>query len=68
MVRDRTTDSYQVFTIDNNTAHLRVVVTGEVEGDQIRIVNGLSGNETVAAGGQNALFDGAAVQVQPQAR
>ena len=66
VVRDKTTDSYQVFTIDNNTAHLRVVVTGEVVGDQIRIVNGLSGNETVAAGGQNALFDGA--QVQAQAR
>jgi multidrug efflux pump subunit AcrA (membrane-fusion protein) len=68
VVRDKTTDSYQVFTIDNNTAHLRVVLTGEVAGDQIRIVNGLSGNETVAAGGQNALFDGAPVQVQPQAR
>jgi multidrug efflux pump subunit AcrA (membrane-fusion protein) len=68
VVRDKTTDSYQVFTIENNTAHLRVVVTGEVVGDQIRIVNGLSGNETVAAGGQSALFDGAPVQVQPQAR
>jgi multidrug efflux pump subunit AcrA (membrane-fusion protein) len=68
VVRDKTTDSYQVFTIDNNTAHLRVVVTGEVEGDQIRIVNGLSGNETVAAGSHDTLFDGAAVQVQVQAR
>jgi len=68
VVRDKTTDSYQVFTIDNNTAHLRVVVTGEVEGDQIRIVNGLSGNETVAAGSHDTLFDGAAVQVQAQAR
>ncbi len=68
VVRDRTTDSYQVFTIDNNTAHLRVVVTGEVDGAQIRIVNGLTGNETVAASSQNELFDGAAVQVQPQAR
>jgi multidrug efflux pump subunit AcrA (membrane-fusion protein) len=68
VVRDKTTDSFQVFTIDNNTAHLRVVLTGEVAGDQIRIVNGLSGNETVAAGGQNTLFDGAAVQARPQAR
>ena len=62
VVRDKTTDSYQVFTIDNNTAHLRVVVPGEVEGDQIRIVNGLTGNETVAAGSHDTLFDGAAVQ------
>jgi multidrug efflux pump subunit AcrA (membrane-fusion protein) len=62
--RDRTTDSYQVFTIDNNTAHLRVVVVGEVDGGQIRIVNGLSGNETVAVSGQNELFDGVQVQAR----
>jgi membrane fusion protein (multidrug efflux system) len=68
VVRDKTTDSYQVFTIDNNTAHLRVVVPGEVEGDQIRIVNGLSGNETVAAGAHDTLFDGAPVQAKAQAR
>jgi multidrug efflux pump subunit AcrA (membrane-fusion protein) len=64
VVRDKTTDSYQVFTIDNNTAHLRVVVPGEVEGDQVRIVNGLTGNETVAAGSHDTLFDGAAVQTK----
>ena len=64
VVRDRTTDSYQVFTIDNNTARLRVVVVGEVDGDQIRIVNGLSGNETVAVSGQTGLFDGVQVQAR----
>ncbi len=64
VVRDKTTDSYQVFTIENNTAHLRVVVTGEVDGDQIRIVNGLTGNETVATSGQSELFEGAQVQVR----
>ena len=41
-----------------DTAHLRVVVVGDVDGDQIRILNGLTGNETVAASGQNELFDG----------
>ncbi len=64
VVRDKTTDSYQVFTIENNTAHLRVVVPGEVEGDQIRIVNGLTGSETVAASGQTELFEGAQVQAR----
>lgn len=64
VVRDKTTDSYQVFTIDNNTAHLRVVVTGDAEGDQIRIVNGLSGTETVATSSQGELFDGAQVQAR----
>ena len=62
VIRDKTTDSFQLFTIENNTAHLRVVVPGDVEGDQIRIVNGLTGNETVAASGQGQLYDGAPVQ------
>ena len=62
VVRDKTTDSYQVFTIDNNTARLHVVVPGEAESGQIRIVNGLAGNETVATSSLNDLFDGAQVQ------
>jgi RND family efflux transporter MFP subunit len=64
VVRDKTTDSFQLFTIDNQTAHLRVVVAGDVDGNQIRILNGLTGNETVAASGQSELFDGAPVQVR----
>ncbi len=64
VVRDKTTDSYQVYTIDNNTAHLRVVVTGEVDGGQIRIVSGIIGNETVVTSSQSELFDGAPVQAR----
>jgi multidrug efflux pump subunit AcrA (membrane-fusion protein) len=64
VIRDKTTDSFQVFTIDDNTAHLRVVVTGEAEGDQIRIVSGLNPNDTVATSHQSELFDGAPVQVR----
>jgi multidrug efflux pump subunit AcrA (membrane-fusion protein) len=64
VVRDKTTDSYQIFTIDNNTAHLRVVVTGDPEGDLIRITSGLTGNETVATSNQGSLYDGAPVQVK----
>jgi multidrug efflux pump subunit AcrA (membrane-fusion protein) len=64
VVRDKTTDSFQIFTIDNHTAHLRVVVVGDMDGDQIRIANGLSGNETVAISGQGELFDGAPVQAR----
>jgi membrane fusion protein (multidrug efflux system) len=62
VVRDKTTDSYQVFTIENGTAHLRVVVPGDAEGDAVRITSGLGGNETVATNHQNELFEGAAVQ------
>lgn len=61
VIRDKTTDSYQVFAIDNNTARLRVVVIGEIDGGEIRIASGLTGTETVATGSQGALYDGAPV-------
>jgi multidrug efflux pump subunit AcrA (membrane-fusion protein) len=63
VIRDKTTDSYQVFTIENDVAHLRVVVAGEAEGDAMRIVSGLSPNATVATNHQGELFDGAPVTV-----
>jgi multidrug efflux pump subunit AcrA (membrane-fusion protein) len=62
--RDKTTDSFQLFTIENGVARLKVVVPGEADGDQIRIVNGLTGNETVAAGGLANLFDGVPVEAK----
>ncbi len=62
VLRDKTTDSYQVFTIENGKAHLRVVVPGDVEGDSIRINSGLSGDDLVAVSNQSELFDGASVQ------
>ena len=62
VLRDKTTDSFQVFTIEpNNTARLRVVVTGEPEGDLIRITTGLTGTETVATTNLTDLYDGAPV-------
>lgn len=61
VLRDKTTDSYQVFAIDNNTARLRVVTTGDPIGDLVRITNGLTGSETVATSNQTALYDGAPV-------
>ena len=64
VVRDKTTDSWQVFTIENHTAHLRVVVTGDTDGDLVRVTGGLAGSETLAASKQSELFDGAPVQVQ----
>ncbi|MBS1859052.1 MAG: efflux RND transporter periplasmic adaptor subunit [Acidobacteria bacterium] len=64
VLRDKTTDSYQVFAIDNNTARLRVVVAGDPEGHQIRVSGGLTGAETVATSNLSALYDGAPVQVK----
>jgi len=66
VLRDRTTDSYQVFTIENGTAHLKVVVPGESDNASMRIASGLTGNETVAAAHLDQLFDGAAVEARQQ--
>ena len=64
VTHDKTTDSYQVFTVANGTARLRVVVTGDTEGDSIRINSGLAGTETVATSNLGELFDGAPVEPQ----
>jgi multidrug efflux pump subunit AcrA (membrane-fusion protein) len=65
VIRDKTTDSYQVFTIDRGAAHLHVVLAGDADGDSIRIRSGLAGGETVATSNQTELFDGAAVRIGP---
>ena len=39
--------------------------TGEPEGDQLRIMTGLTGNETVATSHQSDLYDGAPVTTSP---
>jgi len=64
VIHDRTTDSNQVFVIENNAARLHVVLTGETEGDSIRILSGLTGKETVAINHQTDLFDGSPVVVK----
>jgi multidrug efflux pump subunit AcrA (membrane-fusion protein) len=65
VIHDRTTDSNQVFVIDNNMARLRVVLTGENDGESVRVLSGLAGTETIATTGQNELFDGSPVAVKP---
>jgi multidrug efflux pump subunit AcrA (membrane-fusion protein) len=62
VVRDKTTDSNQVFVVENGRARLRVVVLGDADGNEIRIASGLSGNETVAVDHLSELYDGAAVE------
>ena len=68
VVRDKTTDSNQIYVIQGGEARLHVVLTGDLDGDSIRVVSGLSGNETVATSGQAALYDGAPVELKPQGR
>lgn len=61
IVRDKTTDSNQVFAIQNGKARLRVVSVGEATGDLVRIMSGIAEGETVATNNQVELFDGAPV-------
>jgi multidrug resistance efflux pump len=61
VLRDKTTDSNQVFTISDGKAHLRVVGIQDATGDEIRIASGISSGETVASSNLSQLFDGAPV-------
>lgn len=64
VVRDKTTDSNFVYVLDHGQARMHVVLTGEVQGDSVRVRSGLTGNESVVTTRQSELFDGAPVQTQ----
>ncbi len=61
VIRDKTTDSYQLFVVKDGKARLRVVLVGDVDGDSIRIRSGLDGSETVATSNLTEIYDGAPV-------
>ncbi len=61
VVRDKTTDSNQVFVVESGKARLRVVQIGDAVGDNVRLISGLKGGETVATTNLGDLFDGAPV-------
>ncbi len=64
VVRDRTTDSNQVFVIDAGKAHLRVVTLGDTDTGRIRVLSGIAAGEVVATNRQPDLYDGAPVTPQ----
>jgi len=55
----------KVFVVENGTAHLRLVRTGERHDGQVEIISGLNGSEQVVSAGAASLSDGQPVQVQP---
>jgi len=61
VIRDKTTDSNQIFVIENGKARLRVVQVDDAAADTIRLVSGLAGGETVATSRLGELYDGAPV-------
>ena len=61
VVRDKTTDSNQVYVIQNDKARLRVVSVGDPDGDNVRILSGIAAGDVAATTNQIELFDGAIV-------
>jgi RND family efflux transporter MFP subunit len=61
---DSTTDANHVYSIVNSVARLNVVLKGDSEGDLVRILSGLTGDETVAVNNQDNLYDSASVEIQ----
>ena len=58
---DNTTDANHVYTAVDGIARLKVVQTGDAQGNEIRILSGLTGEETVILNNQADLYDGATV-------
>ncbi len=62
ILSDPTTDSSQVFVIQDGKAAVRVVQPGDTIGDMVRILSGVSAGESVAVTNLDELYDGLAVQ------
>lgn len=61
---DNTTDAYHVYSVVQGTARLNVVLKGDVEGDLVRILGGLKGDETVVVDHLAELYDGARIETR----
>jgi HlyD family secretion protein len=60
----KTDNSSHVFVVKGNKVEQRTIRTGEEQGDAYVVLDGLSGNETVAIAGVDKLRDGDRVKVQ----
>lgn len=61
---DSTTDANHIYSVVNGIARLNVVLKGDAEGNQVRIITGLTGNETVVTDNQANVYDGASIATQ----
>ena len=61
IIKDENANSSTIYVIEGNIARLRVVQTGEQEGESVRIASGVAPGETVAISNLDKLFDGTAV-------
>jgi len=58
---DNTTDANHVYSAINGIARLNVVQIGDAQGNEVRILSGLTGGETVVLNNHADLYDGATV-------
>lgn len=61
---DSTTDANHVYSIADGVAHLNVVLKGDAEGAQVRIISGLKGDETLVVDHLADLYDGARIETR----
>lgn len=61
VVSDQNTNSYRVFVIQGDIAHLRVVQLGDEENGMMQILSGVQGDEEVAMSNLQQLYEGAKV-------
>lgn len=62
VVRDQNTNSFRVFTVKDNAAHLKVVQIGDEENGWVQILSGVQSDEEVALNNLEQLYEGARVQ------
>ena len=62
VVRDQNTNSFRVFTVKDNAAHLKVVSIGDEENGWVQILSGVQPEEEVAVNNLEQLYEGARVQ------
>jgi membrane fusion protein, multidrug efflux system len=63
ILTDPTTNSSQVFVVQEGKARLAVVQVGEADGDMVHILSGIPANAVLAASRLQELYDGEAVSV-----
>ncbi len=64
IVHDQNTNSYRVFVVQDNTAHLRVLQIGDEENGMVQILSGVKGDEEIATSNLEQLYEGAKVQAE----
>ena len=61
---DNTTDANHIYSVVNGVARLNVVLKGDTDGDQVRILSGFEGNETVVIDNLANLYDGERIETR----